>query len=157
MWFRFRFNFLMTPINTSTSTSYPPVVQSGAGSAIIINPCQVFGLLKIKIQLITDRDSTHCWKAFATLPKNLETSFPIFRLEKPQECYFWGDSLQNGLDCLSFNNFISLKYHRLHPEYIYQRIEKLGNMFTLRILLLICDIVSIHTLGLKVFRSILFS
>jgi len=36
--------------------------------------------------------------------------------------------------------YLSLKYHRLHPEYIYQRIEKLGNMFTLRVLLLICDI-----------------
>jgi len=36
--------------------------------------------------------------------------------------------------------FLSLKYHRLHPEYIHHRIEKLGNMFTLRILLLVCDI-----------------
>lgn len=35
----------------------------------------------------------------------------------------------------------SLKYHRLHPEYIHGRIQKLGNMFNLRILLLMCDIV----------------
>ena len=35
----------------------------------------------------------------------------------------------------------SLKYHRLHPEYIHQRIEKLGRMYNLRILLLMCDVV----------------
>ncbi|KAH8116642.1 restriction endonuclease type II-like protein, partial [Phellopilus nigrolimitatus] len=36
--------------------------------------------------------------------------------------------------------FLSLKYHRLHPEYIHHRIQKLGTMYNLRILLLICDI-----------------
>ncbi|TRM69957.1 restriction endonuclease type II-like protein [Schizophyllum amplum] len=36
--------------------------------------------------------------------------------------------------------FLSLKYHRLHPEYIHTRIEKLGHSYTLRILLMLCDI-----------------
>ncbi|KAG5639406.1 hypothetical protein H0H81_002938 [Sphagnurus paluster] len=36
--------------------------------------------------------------------------------------------------------FLSLKYHRLHPEYIHIRIEKLGQSYTLRILLVLCDI-----------------
>ncbi|GLB37489.1 putative binding domain of DNA repair protein Ercc1 (rad10/Swi10) [Lyophyllum shimeji] len=36
--------------------------------------------------------------------------------------------------------FLSLKYHRLHPEYIHIRIEKLGHSYTLRILLILCDI-----------------
>ena len=35
----------------------------------------------------------------------------------------------------------SLKYHRLHPEYIHQRIERLGLSYNLRILLLVCDVV----------------
>ena len=35
----------------------------------------------------------------------------------------------------------SLKYHRLHPEYIAQRIDSLGASFNLRILLILCDIV----------------
>jgi DNA excision repair protein ERCC-1 len=34
-----------------------------------------------------------------------------------------------------------LRYHRLHPEYIHQRIERLGLSYNLRILLLMCDIV----------------
>ncbi|KAI9433223.1 restriction endonuclease type II-like protein [Lactarius indigo] len=33
-----------------------------------------------------------------------------------------------------------LRYHRLHPEYIHQRIERLGQAYNLRILLLMCDI-----------------
>lgn len=37
----------------------------------------------------------------------------------------------------------SLKYHRLHPEYVHQRIQKLGNAYNLRILLVMCDVVSI--------------
>ncbi|TFL03526.1 restriction endonuclease type II-like protein [Pterulicium gracile] len=36
--------------------------------------------------------------------------------------------------------FLSLKYHRLHPEYILARIEKLGNAYNLRVLLLQCDV-----------------
>ncbi|KAF9529382.1 restriction endonuclease type II-like protein [Crepidotus variabilis] len=36
--------------------------------------------------------------------------------------------------------FLSLKYHRLHPEYILTRIEKLGISYNLRILLVLCDI-----------------
>lgn len=37
---------------------------------------------------------------------------------------------------------LSLRYHRLHPEYIHQRIERLGHAYTLRVLLLMCDVVS---------------
>ncbi|RSH85940.1 ssDNA endonuclease and repair protein rad10 [Apiotrichum porosum] len=36
--------------------------------------------------------------------------------------------------------FLSLKYHRLHPEYIHTRIEKIQNVYKLRILLILCDI-----------------
>ncbi|KZT28939.1 DNA repair protein rad10 [Neolentinus lepideus HHB14362 ss-1] len=36
--------------------------------------------------------------------------------------------------------FLSLKYHRLHPEYIHTRIEKLGHSYNLRILLIMCDV-----------------
>jgi DNA excision repair protein ERCC-1 len=40
-----------------------------------------------------------------------------------------------------------LRYHRLHPEYIHQRIERLGLSYNLRILLLMCDIVRPPTLS----------
>nr|ODN90596.1 DNA excision repair protein ERCC-1 [Cryptococcus depauperatus CBS 7841] len=36
--------------------------------------------------------------------------------------------------------FLSVKYHRLHPEYIHQRIEKMKNMYHLRIILVLCDV-----------------
>ncbi|KAK6358959.1 ssDNA endonuclease and repair protein rad10 [Orbilia brochopaga] len=35
--------------------------------------------------------------------------------------------------------FLSLKYHRLHPEYIYTRIKSLGRAYTLRVLLVLVD------------------
>ena len=36
--------------------------------------------------------------------------------------------------------FLSLKYHRLHPEYIYNRIRALGHKYNLRVLLTMVDI-----------------
>ena len=36
--------------------------------------------------------------------------------------------------------FLSLKYHRLHPEYIYQRIKQLSGKYNLRVLLTMVDI-----------------
>ena len=36
--------------------------------------------------------------------------------------------------------FLSLKYHRLHPEYIYSRIRQLGGKYNLRVLLTMVDI-----------------
>lgn len=36
--------------------------------------------------------------------------------------------------------FLSLKYHRLHPEYVYSRLRQLGKMYNLRILLTMVDI-----------------
>ena len=36
--------------------------------------------------------------------------------------------------------FLSLKYHRLHPEYIYTRIKVLGHKYNLRLLLTMVDI-----------------
>ncbi|WWC72887.1 uncharacterized protein I206_106851 [Kwoniella pini CBS 10737] len=36
--------------------------------------------------------------------------------------------------------FLSLKYHRLHPEYIHTRIEKMKGSYNLRIILVLCDV-----------------
>jgi len=36
--------------------------------------------------------------------------------------------------------FLSLKYHRLHPEYIFTRIQSLVHQFLLRILLILVDV-----------------
>ena len=44
--------------------------------------------------------------------------------------------------------FLSLKYHRLHPEYIYSRIRALGKLYNLRVLLTMVDITN-HEEALK--------
>ena len=44
--------------------------------------------------------------------------------------------------------FLSLKYHRLHPEYVYSRLRQLGKLYNLRILLTMVDITN-HEEALK--------
>lgn len=34
----------------------------------------------------------------------------------------------------------SIRYHRLHPEYVHTRIQKLGTAYHLRVLLVMCDV-----------------
>ncbi|KAL8745996.1 MAG: hypothetical protein Q9190_001922 [Brigantiaea leucoxantha] len=45
-----------------------------------------------------------------------------------------------GLGATTCALFLSLKYHRLHPEYIYNRIRNLGHRYNLRVLLTMVDI-----------------
>lgn len=47
------------------------------------------------------------------------------------------DYVLGGTTCALF---LSLKYHRLHPEYIYSRIQALGHSYNLRLLLALVDI-----------------
>lgn len=51
--------------------------------------------------------------------------------------------LSNGVLFLRYVRKLtpSLRYHRLHPEYIHTRIQKLAHMYTLRVLLVVCDVV----------------
>jgi DNA excision repair protein ERCC-1 len=44
--------------------------------------------------------------------------------------------------------FLSLKYHRLHPEYIYKRIQDLHGKYNLRLILVLVDITN-HEASLK--------
>ncbi|KAG8213863.1 restriction endonuclease type II-like protein [Butyriboletus roseoflavus] len=103
----------------------PPVIQPGAGNNIIINPNQVNSL-------ITRNDRF--------------TDGSLERLNPVLECIRnvgkeFGDivpDFQVGrTTCILF---LSLRYHRLHPEYIHTRIEKLGHSYNLRILLIMCDV-----------------
>ena len=45
-----------------------------------------------------------------------------------------------GLGLTTCALFLSLKYHRLHPEYIYNRIKQLAGKYNLRVLLVMVDI-----------------
>ena len=45
------------------------------------------------------------------------------------------------------SHLFSLRYHRLHPEYILSRIEKLGHSYDRRFLLILCDIVCLSSLS----------
>lgn len=77
----------------------------------------------------------------------------IFKWARRLVSCFWGHLskwlMSREISHLYFAT--SLKYHRLHPEYIYQRIERLANMYTLRVLLLMCDVVRRRMQSLGIF------
>lgn len=52
-------------------------------------------------------------------------------------CVFRSSSL---LRALIRPHSASLRYHLLHPEYIHNRIEKLGQTYSLRLMLVMCDV-----------------
>jgi Binding domain of DNA repair protein Ercc1 (rad10/Swi10) len=108
----------------------PPVVQPASGNSIIINPCQ---RLNPVVECIRN------------VPKEFGDILPDYQVGKTTGVIFLR-CLHLPFPSLPAERILrlwdySLRYHRLHPEYIHQRIERLGQSYNLRILLLMCDIV----------------
>ena len=110
----------------------PPVVHPASGNTIIINPCQ-------RLNPIVE--------CIRNVPKEFGDILPDYQVGKTTGVLFLRcplhlpfSSIPPAKRILHFRDH-SLRYHRLHPEYIHQRIERLGQSYNLRILLLMCDIV----------------
>jgi DNA excision repair protein ERCC-1 len=109
----------------------PPVVHPASGNSIIINPCQ-------RLNPIVE--------CIRNVPKEFGDILPDYQVGKTTGVLFLrclhlpSSSIPLAERILRFW-VRSLRYHRLHPEYIHQRIERLGQSYNLRILLLMCDIV----------------
>lgn len=109
----------------------PPVVHPSSGNSIIINPCQ-------RLNPIVE--------CIRNVPKEFGDILPDYQVGKTTGVLFLrclhlpSSSTPPAERILRFWDH-SLRYHRLHPEYIHQRIERLGLSYNLRILLLMCDIV----------------
>ena len=104
----------------------PPVVQPGSGNSIIINPCQ-------RLNPIVE--------CIRNVPKEFGEITPDYQVGRTTGVLFLRFFLVIYWFYLWTEYHRSLRYHRLHPEYIHQRIERLGHSYNLRILLLMCDIV----------------
>lgn len=124
---------MSTPAELKGKQRQPPVVQPGSGNSIIINPSQ---RLNPVIECIRN------------VSKEFGDILPDYQVGKTTGVLFLRQvqpSLFSHLARLYLTFFWdfarSLRYHRLHPEYIHQRIERLGQSYNLRILLLMCDIV----------------
>src|SRR6266702_1247883 len=109
----------------------PPVVQPGSGNSIIINPNQ---RLNPVVECIRN------------VPKEFGDITPDYQVGRSTGVLFlrflrliFSFHLRTEYYWVALSR--SLRYHRLHPEYIHQRIERLGQAYNLRILLLMCDIV----------------
>ncbi|PCH43674.1 DNA repair protein rad10 [Wolfiporia cocos MD-104 SS10] len=113
--------------NAATSAPKPPVVQPGSGNNIIVNPCQRGNPILECIRNVG--------KEFGDIVADYQVGRTTGVLFLRQVCRFMQVLMDAGIHC-----HVSLRYHRLHPEYIYQRIERLGHSYNLRVLLLMCDV-----------------
>jgi DNA excision repair protein ERCC-1 len=109
----------------------PPVVQPGSGNSIIINPCQ-------RLNPIVE--------CIRNVPKEFGDITPDYQVGRTTGVLFLRFVFLSSFHLRAEYHLVafclcSLRYHRLHPEYIHQRIERLGQSYNLRILLLMCDIV----------------
>ena len=124
----------------------PVVIPSGGGNNIIVRPVQVSQQTHGKVAFIIRdpaREATLFLKLSSTSARNMGILWQTSKSVEQQVSYFSGmDSIYRCNQQLIIT--VSLKYHRLHPEYVHTRIEKLGHSYTLRILLILCDVVSTH-------------
>ncbi|SRR6266404_4721586 len=117
--------------DTRVKQRQPPVIQPGSGNSIIINPCQ-------RLNPIVE--------CIRNVPKEFGEILPDYQVGRTTGVLFlrslrlsYSSRLHAEYYWVALSR--SLRYHRLHPEYIHQRIERLGHAYNLRILLLMCDIV----------------
>ena len=110
----------------------PPVVHPASGNSIIINPCQRLNPIVECIRNVPKEfgdilPDYQVGKTTGVLFLRFASIFPFISIHQLSVSHVFRDQ--------------SLRYHRLHPEYIHQRIERLGQSYNLRVLLLMCDIV----------------
>ncbi|KIK67365.1 hypothetical protein GYMLUDRAFT_217587 [Collybiopsis luxurians FD-317 M1] len=103
-------------MSSSSSRPAPPVVIPGSGNNIILNPLQ------------RGNPVLECVRNVGKEFGDIVADYQVGRTT--------GVLFLRNVSILHRG----LKYHRLHPEYIHTRIEKLGTSYTLRILLILSDI-----------------
>lgn len=131
------------------ASNAPPVVIPASANSIVVNPSQVFLISHNMSSIHPSLMNTAAWEPCVRVyPKCWERIWgdccrlPGWKDDRgsfPEVCFC---SLLHVTYNLNPLICVSLKYHRLHPEYIHTRIERLGVSYNLRILLILCDIVS---------------
>lgn len=123
----------------------PPVVLPGSGNNIIVNPLQVCSISHQTIDLSHFVARKPCSRLHKKRWKRIRWHCCRLSGRKNDWCSVFEVCFLESRQLLWFQLICccSLKYHRLHPEYIYGRIEQLGShAYNLRILLILCDVVS---------------
>lgn len=132
----------------------PVHLPSGSRKTIVVNACQVrfhreaVGVRKLISSLLYSA-AIQSSKRSGTLDGSMVTSYQTIKSVQIPVCFICrvSDPLKTlPLREISFASLffsLRLKYHRLHPEYLHTRIEKLKGMYLLRVLLIICDVVSV--------------
>lgn len=95
------------------------------------------GVQQLKPQALPGRAS-----ASNILVSSRQRGNPILKEIKSQGWEFADTPADYVIGATSCALYLSLKYHKLHPDYIYNRIRELGGKYNLRILLVLVDVTS---------------
>ena len=130
----------------------PCTAESSSNLPRSISPAEALGTKKISLtsSVLQDNDSSQPCSGSPMLPApsggrlqtNLRSDWSTRRmLVLDSRCLHLPFSSTPPTERILCFWDHSLRYHRLHPEYIHQRIEHLGLSYNLRIFLFVCDIV----------------
>ncbi|KAK1759561.1 DNA repair protein rad10 [Echria macrotheca] len=108
----------------------PPAAGSGSGSGS--------GIVQPTPQALPSRISGGSGSTILVSPR--QKGNPVLACLRSMPWEYSDIVADYGLGLTTCALFLSLKYHRLHPEYIYTRIRNLQGKYNLRILLTMVDI-----------------
>src|SRR6201996_8227880 len=127
-------DFLSGEATTSRSSAPQPTANSANTASKVVQP---------KPQALPSRQGPS-----AILVSTRQKGNPILNHVKSLPWEYSDIPCDYVLGATTCALFLSLKYHRLHPEYICSRIRQLGKLYNLRILLTMVDITN-HEEALK--------
>lgn len=123
---------------TATST-VPPAAAAAAAAASLPSPSTTTNSNAPKIKQPTPQVRTRSGPS-SILVSTRQKGNPILALIRSLPWEYSDIPSDYVLGNTTCALFLSLKYHRLHPEYIYGRIRALAHKYNLRILLTMVDI-----------------
>lgn len=135
------------PATTAEKPVNKPVhLPSGSRKTIIVNACQVSHTRRsrdVKLRDTFASEETRSSKRSGMSDGSTAILYPTTKSVPIHACFTSRKRRKaSTFTCLTLRTALArLKYHRLHPEYLHSRIERLKGMYLLRILLIICDVV----------------
>ncbi|KAI5285488.1 ssDNA endonuclease and repair protein rad10, partial [Ascosphaera aggregata] len=123
------------PASASARTKRIAASRTPAGSVICAQPQRGLNIAQPIPQAIPNRAGSS--SIFASTRQRGNPILDYVKIVPWEYADIPADYVVGQTTCVLF---LSLKYHRLHPEYIYSRIRVLGGKYNLRILLVMVDV-----------------
>ncbi|KAG0292066.1 ssDNA endonuclease and repair protein rad10 [Linnemannia gamsii] len=113
----------LTTSTSQTSTPHSPATATTSGGKTLVSPPAFQPKSKASLVVKTSQRGNPLLQFIRNVPYEYGEIVPDF--------------VVGTTSCVLF---LSIRYHRLHPEYIFSRIASLANQFVLRVLLVLVDV-----------------